>query len=221
MKTTLLSAAVTASVLMLAQGAQADDIKGGAKADFASDELIVPCVAIEGYSGAPDGTYFDLVFDRRGKSFNYELKFAEPEDASVCEAINNFALFIDEDEDDEDDSDDDGSDGDATNLFASCEVRHVEGEQTRSTISVKAKDLAAGDYYAIVMSGDNTTTSETASITDDEVEFEFDSESDDVEAGAEAIEADFIVDKEVNAEFYTAAGDELLFTETVSCLVKD
>jgi len=37
MKTTLLSAAVTASVLMLAQGAQADDIKGGAKADFASD----------------------------------------------------------------------------------------------------------------------------------------------------------------------------------------
>jgi len=71
------------------------------------------------------------------------------------------------------------------------------------------------------MSGDNTMTSETASITDDEVEFEFDSESDDVEAGAEAIEADFIVDKEVNAEFYTAAGDELLFTETVSCLVKD
>lgn len=221
MKTTLLSAAVTSAVLMLAQAAQADDIKGGAKADFASDELVVPCVAIEGYSGAPDGTYFDLVFDRRGKSFNYELKFAEPEDAAVCDAIANYALFIDEDADDEDDSDDDGSDGDATDLFASCEVRHVEGEQTRSKISVKAKDLEAGDYYAIVMSGDNTITSETVTIEDDEVELEFDSDADDVEEGAEAIEAGFIVDKEVTAELYAAADDSLLFTETVSCLVKE
>lgn len=250
MKKTATSIAVAAATLLLAQAAQADRVKGGAKADFSNDELQVPCVQIEGYSAGADGQFFDIVLKRRGKSFNYELSFAEPEDAAVCEELANYAVFIDDDpeddaaddsNDDADDVDDDSGDDsddvadddssdddsssddgeDVANLFASCEVRHVEGEQLRSKVKVKAKDLAAGDYYAVITSGENTLQSETVTINDDEVEFEFDSDADDVLEGAEAIEASFIVDKSVTAEVADAATDEVLLTETVSCLVKD
>ena len=227
MKKSILSLAVATAAIVLSQTAQADRVKGSAKADFNNNELQVPCVQIEGYSEAADGQFFDIVLKRRGKSFNYELTFAEPEDADMRAELANYAVFIDEDDDDdevedsEDDDDSDGSDDDAgaTDLFASCEVRHVEGEQTRYKAKVKAKNLEAGDYYAVLISGDNTITSETRTISDDEVEFEFDSDADDVAEGAEALEPGFIVDKEVTAELYTAA-DELLLSETVGCLVK-
>ena len=166
-------------------------------------------------------------------SFNYELSFAEPEDTAICEELANYAIFIDDDEeesdddaddDDSDDSDDDDSDDDSedvANLFASCEVRHEEAELVRSKVKVKAKDLIAGDYYAIVTSGDNSIQSETRSISDDEVEFEFDSDADDVLEGAEAIEAGFIQGESVTAELVDAATDDVLLSETVSCLVKN
>lgn len=210
MKTTLMSAAVTAAMIMLSQTAQADSVKGGAKADFAADELIVPCVAIEGYSEAADGTYFDIIFDRRGKSLNYEIKFAEPEDAAMCEELANYAVFIDDDADDDDAED---------SIFASCAVTHEMEVQTEAGIKLKAKDLEAGDYYAVVTSGENTLTSETKTVEGDEVEFEFSSDDSDVGEGAEAIEAGFIVDKSVTAELF-AADDTLVLSETVSCIVK-
>ena len=108
---------------------------------------------------------FDLIFDRRGKSFNYELKFGEVEDSAVCEDIANYALFVD---DDADDTEGDPED----NIFASCEVTHVAQEQTAASISLKAKELEAGDYYAVVSSGDNTLTAESKTIEEDEVESE-------------------------------------------------
>jgi len=211
MKMKVISTTIAATAMLMTQAAQADEVKGGAKADFNADELIVPCVQIEGYSAAADGTYFDLIFDRRGKSFNYELKFGEVEDTAMCEDIANYALFVDDDADD-------GEDDPEDNILASCEVTHVAEEQTAASISLKAKELEAGDYYAVVSSGeDNTLTSETKTIEEDEVEFEFSSNTDDVSDGAEAIEASFIVDKSVTAELFDGT-DTLVMSETVSCI---
>jgi hypothetical protein len=233
MKKLALCTAISAAAIMMSQTALADRVKGSARADFASGELVVPCVVIDGFDDSADGQYFDIILDRRGNSFNYELSFAEPEDTAICEELANYAIFIDDDEeesdddaddDDSDDSDDDDSDDDSedvANLFASCEVRHEEAELVRSKVKVKAKDLIAGDYYAIVTSGDNSIQSETRSISDDEVEFEFDSDADDVLEGAEAIEAGFIQGESVTAELVDAATDDVLLSETVSCLVKN
>jgi len=238
MKKLSLCTAISAAAFLLSHPTYADSVKGSAKADFNNDELIVPCVQIEGYSDAADGTYFDLIFDRRGNSFNYELKFGEIEDAAVCEEIANYAVFIDDDpeddvdeddEDDDDSSDDDDSDSDddsddatdVANLFASCEVRHESEEQTRSRIKVKARDLVDGEYYAIVSSGDNVAQSEPVGLDDDEVEIEFDSDADDVLEGATEIDASFIVGESVTADIVDAGTDKTILTETVSCLVEN
>lgn len=210
-----LCAAVSMATLMLSQSALADRVKGSAKADFSNDELEVPCVLIEGTGGNGDGRFYDIVLERRGKSFNYEMIFAEREDGDMCAEMANYARFIDDDPEDEDDSDD------VANLFASCEVRDQSGEQVRSKIKVKAKDLASGSYYAIVTSGDVSVQSEAYGTDEDELEIEFDNDADDVLEGAEAIEADFIQDGSVLAEVFAADTDELLLSETVSCRVKN
>ena len=104
-----LCAAVSMATLMLSQSALADRVKGSAKADFSNDELEVPCVLIEGTGGNGDGRFYDIVLERRGKSFNYEMIFAEREDGDMCAEMANYARFIDDDQEDEDDSDDDES----------------------------------------------------------------------------------------------------------------
>jgi len=229
MKKLKLSCAISFAAIMLSQPALADRVKGSAKADFSNDELEVPCVLIQ---GTGDGRFYDIVLERRGKSFNYEMIFAEREDATMCEEMANYATFIDDDPEDDDsnddvaddDSDDDDSNddsGDVANLFASCEVRDQSGDQVRSKIKVKAKDLTSGSYYAIVTSGDNTVQSEAYSTDEDELEIEFDNDADDVLEGAEAIEAGFIQDGSVLAEIFAADTDELLLSETVNCRIKN
>lgn len=224
MKKLKLSCAISFAAIMLSQPALADRVKGSAKADFSNDELEVPCVLIQGTGGNGDGRFYDIVLERRGKSFNYEMIFAEREDGDMCAEMANYARFIDDDQEDEDDSDDDESiddSDDVANLFASCEVRDQSGEQVRSKIKVKAKDLASGSYYAIVTSGDVSVQSEAYGTDEDELEIEFDNDADDVLEGAEAIEADFIQDGSVLAEVFAADTDELLLSETVSCRVKN
>ena len=232
MKKLKLSCAISFAAIMLSQPALADRVKGSAKADFSNDELEVPCVLIRGTGGNGDGSFYDIVLERRGKSFNYEMIFAEREDATMCEEMANYATFIDDDPEDDDsnddvaddDSDDDDSNddsGDVANLFASCEVRDQSGDQVRSKIKVKAKDLTSGSYYAIVTSGDNTVQSEAYSTDEDELEIEFDNDADDVLEGAEAIEAGFIQDGSVLAEIFAADTDELLLSETVNCRIKN
>ena len=232
MKKLKLSCAISFAAIMLSQPALADRVKGSAKADFSNDELKVPCVLIQGTGGNGDGRFYDIVLERRCKSFNYEMIFADREDATMCEEMANYATFIDDDPEDDDsnddvaddDSDDDDSNddsGDVANLFASCEVRDQSGDQVRSKIKVKAKDLTSGSYYAIVTSGDNTVQSEAYSTDEDELEIEFDNDADDVLEGAEAIEAGFIQDGSVLAEIFAADTDELLLSETVNCRIKN
>lgn len=93
-----------------AGSARVDRIGGSPKADFASNELTIPCVLVEGLDDSTDGMFFDIKLLRRGKSFNYELVAAAAEDTAMCQAIADFAEMEDEDlvdEDDDDTTDDD------------------------------------------------------------------------------------------------------------------
>lgn len=195
-----------------AQAQAQDPVGGTARADFATNELIIPCVKVENFDGAADGLYYDVVLDRRGNSFNYELTWAEPEDPALCELVSSVAIFED------DDLVPDGDDGeaDAPRLLVRCELR-----PDRSRISVDAKNLEAGDYVATVTSGGVTVESAGMTAADDEVEFDFDSDPDDVMEGATEIGAGFIQDNTVTAELLAdAASSDALLTATVSCLEK-
>ncbi len=72
-----------------------------------------------------------------------------------------------------------------------CEVR---SDGPRSKISVDGRNLspAGGRYFARVQSGANSAEAPRQTAVGDEAEFDFDSNPNDVAAGATAIPADFI-----------------------------
>ena len=67
-----------------------------------------------------------------------------------------------------------------------------ERRPDRSKASVDGKNLPSGTYSARIVSGANTAASGALSTVGDEVEFDFDSERDDIAAGATPIAAGFI-----------------------------
>lgn len=209
--------AIAFTGVMLAVSANmalADRIGGGAKADFHTDELIIPCVKVTGLSDDTEGMFYDVVLSRRGASFNYKLSTAEHEDVSLCEAIANFAEFEDDDFDDPGDD----NNGDAADILVACEVR-----PGRSKISVKGKSLGAGEYYAVVTSGENSAESVPQEPVDEEVEYDFDSNEGDIAEGSVRIPASFITgdEPEVIGEIFLVGGDEPVLSETVSCTLVD
>jgi hypothetical protein len=111
------------------------------------------------------------------------------------------------------------NDSQAGELRLRCEVRTG---QARSRISVDGKNLASGQYRARVRSGSNTATSGLGTTVGDEVEFDFDSDPDDIAAGATAIASDFIdtsADPDVVAEVLDASGG-VLVTHGGNCSVR-
>lgn len=269
-------ALAVAAACTLSSTAMADRIKGGAKADFSTNELSIPCVLVSDLSEDTEGQYYDVVLERRGKSMNFELSFAEPEDSALCETISNFAEFHDDDdsEDEEDDEDstdedssdgtdddssddedssdddsgdgteddgsdeedsteDDGSDGEdstgdgteddssdstddttaSPSMFVSCEVDSV-----RSQVSIEAKDLPEGEYYPLLTSGDNQLQGQIQAVTTGDVNFDFDSDLDQVNAGAESIESDFITDNAISVEIFSVDSEEAIVSDETSCL---
>lgn len=113
-KLTLLAAALLSTGVF---AAKPDTIGGSPKADFAANEMTIPCVLVEGLDDSTDGMFFDIKLLRRGKSFNYELVAAQAEDTAMCQAIADFAEMEDDDlvdEDDDDTTDDDDTDDDDT-----------------------------------------------------------------------------------------------------------
>ena len=67
-----------------------------------------------------------------------------------------------------------------------------ERRSDRSKVSVNGNDLAAGTYSARITSGANTATGGSQPTIGDEVEFDFDSQPDDIAAGATPLGAGFI-----------------------------
>jgi len=76
--------------------------------------------------------------------------------------------------------------GNAT-VIVDCERR-----SSRSKVSVNGSGLGAGVYTARIVSGANQSTAAPRAAVGDEVEFDFDSNSNDIAAGANAIPAGFL-----------------------------
>ena len=93
-----------------------------------------------------------------------------------------------------------------------CETR----DASRSKVSVDASNVASGDYYAVIRSGTNESTSSSQSTVGDEIEFDFDSDPTDVAEGATSISADFAASGVVGAELRTSNG-EIVLTGSVGC----
>jgi hypothetical protein len=98
-------------------------------------------------------------------------------------------------------------------LRVTCERR-----ANRSKVSVDGSNLAAGTYQARVLSGGQSATAGPAPTVGDEVEFDFDSQPDDVAAGATAIAAAFIAGDppQVTGQILDVAGT-VLVESTVDC----
>jgi hypothetical protein len=92
-----------------------------------------------------------------------------------------------------------------------CEVR-----SGRSKISVDGNNLQAGTYAARVTSGTNHATAPAKATLSDEVEFDFDSNRNDVAEGATAISLNFIQNARVQADLLDGAG-ALVASATGSC----
>lgn len=188
---------------MAVSTALADRVHGSAKANFRTDELSIPCVMIEEHSELNDGSFYDIVLERRGKSFNYALSHAEPEDPVLCQRIADLAEYEEDDEMQEPD------------ILVQCEI-----DVDRNRIKINGKELEEGDYYASVYSGGSVVDSLTMTSIEDEVEFRFDSNEDAIMNGAEPIETDFIVDGEITAEIWMAdAVEPTLTSDPIVCLV--
>ncbi len=181
-----------------------EKIGGVPLADFQVNELRIPCVEVQNIDPSVDGQFFDVILERRGNSMNFELKFFQTEDPDFCRTAADFSKFHDHDF-----NDDPGD----TKIQVLCERR-----QNRSKVSVNAKNLLAGQYRAEIHSDGNSASSPFENTVDDEVEFDFDSDPDDIAEGATAIAPDFIQET-VSAKIVDAAGQTVLAVNDAACLI--
>jgi len=82
-----------------------------------------------------------------------------------------------------------------------------ESSPDRSKASVDGRDLAPGRYRAVLTSGSHTAESPFDHTVDDEVEFDFDSNREDVQDGATKIGRHFIVDNHVTGTLLDVDGN--------------
>ncbi|MEA2625703.1 MAG: hypothetical protein QOD06_1748 [Candidatus Binatota bacterium] len=91
---------------------------------------------------------------------------------------------------------------DAADVRVRCERR----ANRRSKISVDGRNLARGQYRAIVKSGSNKATSPAQPAVGGEAEFDFDSDRGDIAEGATAISPTFIQGGKVLGKIRNSAG---------------
>src|SRR6185503_21390296 len=103
--------------------------------------------------------------------------------------------------------------GGTPTIVVTCERR-----ADRSRASVNGNDLATGSYKARLTSGANIAVSGLTATIGDEVELDFDSEPDDIAAGATAIAADFLqgTPPQATGEILDSA-DQVVVSATVVC----
>lgn len=92
-------------------------------------------------------------------------------------------------------------DANAASILVKCEKN-----SNRSKVSVDGNNLAAGNYIAKIMSGDNTKRSRPKSAAGDEIEFDFDSDQGDIAEGATRISRNFIQGRRVTGQLINEKG---------------
>jgi hypothetical protein len=96
---------------------------------------------------------------------------------------------------------------------------NCETGRGRAKISVDGKNLAAGSYTTVAVSGGNMATSPAAAAVAGEVEADYDSNANDVRAGAVAIPSTFITGATVTGKVVDASGNTVI-ADTVACRVR-
>ena len=99
----------------------------------------------------------------------------------------------------------------AQSLRVKCETR-----SNRSKASVDGSNLTSGNYSARLLSGSNSAQSVQAHTVGDEVEFDFDSNANDIRQGATPIAKNFIVGNTVTGELLDSAGN-VVISKSASC----
>lgn len=102
----------------------------------------------------------------------------------------------------------------AADVKISCEKRNA-----RSKVSVDGNNLPAGPYFAVVSSGANQAQSQVAAAVGDEIEFDFDSNPNDIAQGAMPIAVNFVVDGRVTAQLRDATG-RVVASSSAICRVR-
>ena len=206
-----MTALALASTFSYSLAVAKDDIGGGPLADFKANELTVPCVEVNNLSGSnANNKFYDVVLSRRGNSMNFELTYAAPEDLALCERLAAIAAFEDDDYSDDNPAPVENGFG----ILVRCELT-----DDRSSVSVDAKELAAGTYIATIKSGTNTEMSAPLTISGDHAEFAFDSDEDEIDDGAFEIDDEFITSGlKVTAEIVNDATDKVVYSATGQCL---
>jgi hypothetical protein len=102
---------------------------------------------------------------------------------------------------------------------ADADVR-CEKRTSRSSASIDGKNLASGFYRAVLKSGSKTSRSDFDQAIGHEVEFDFDSNPNDINLGATPIPANFIVDGQVRGYLVNQNGQRVTPISTVMCRVR-
>ncbi len=102
---------------------------------------------------------------------------------------------------------------------ADVEVR-CEKRNSRSKASVDGSNLRSGQYRAVLKSGTRTARSSFDQTTGDEVEFDFDSNPNDIAEGASALSANFIVDGRVRGYLVNASNQRVTPIVTAICRIR-
>jgi hypothetical protein len=103
----------------------------------------------------------------------------------------------------------------AANVDVRCEKR-----SSRSRASVDGDGLSRGSYRAVLISGGRTARSDFAAAVGDEVEFDFDSNQNDIAEGATPIPATFIVDGRVKGYLVNENNKRVTPIVTAICRVR-
>ena len=107
---------------------------------------------------------------------------------------------------------------DAASLRLRCERR---ADPARSKVSVDGRNVLPNAIYtARVISGSNQATARPKAAVGNEVEFDFDSNPNDIRAGATRIAANFIRNGSVRAAIFNAAGNMIAGPTTAACEIK-
>jgi len=100
---------------------------------------------------------------------------------------------------------------------ASAGIRvKCESRDARSRVSIDGRDLLPGTYTARLTSGSNEAVAPAQDSIGDEVQFDFDSNANDVADGATPIAANFIQGGQATGKILDASGDTVI-SDTVNC----
>lgn len=102
------------------------------------------------------------------------------------------------------------NDASAAGIRVKCEK-----QANRSKVSVDGRGLAAGEYYANIISGSNQKASQPVT-GGGELEFDFDSDKGNIAAGATAISSIFIQGGKVTGQIVEASG-HVVIEATSTC----